>query len=773
MGYALRRNRTAAVALAVAVLGSVAIWLQTGVAQAASSNDPTCGTPITGTPITDTGAAANGYVLNVGGNSELAKVWDPTGGFPTNKQSTNPMASSRDIVGPSGAAAKQVDLQFSEGLDVTTDTTPQAHIGSTDSAATFPTTSYYNNQFAGPYTVLRDGSLLGAEFKPVAHSGSTTTFRLHRSSDGGATWTSWDSVVETGVPLAGEGRVFRAPLELADGRILVGFYASTGSDSTDGSYRSMAAVSADGGLTFPSSAVLAKGTNNDSYNEAGLAQLNNGTVVAVIRHAVYKTASKAFDLSTPVEVTSTDGVHFSAPASLSVTWPYGYDPIDDTTKTVTGIAPDLKLMPNGVLMLSSGRPDNWVAMSTNGLGTGWVGQLTYRNCPTSGYRYHGSTGNTGETSVESNRLAQFGDNCDITWSCDEASESGFTVSHDTALWRRFVDVLTPDTGKIDLATKYQKNKIQVTTNMTYTSAAHPRTGVAGAFDGSTEYWSSAVSANTAGSFVIQLDKQYDLTRIGLALRNGRPESATVSLSTDGTSWTTPVVNVGNRTDLALNYQAFATPQAARFVKVDIPATSTCDSAVAASCAFLNELELYSTTDSFENDPVNTRPRGYTELDSAWVTRSDTDDSSRALRLNDTSGSQAKAAGSGTAATSKTLEFRVDPVSLPNGFVFEVRGKNSAGSVVTTYEFAVAPDGHLRWYNGTWHELTGAGVVPAGQWSSVSVAAGLNSAAISVNGTQVATTAPSAAGATTLSSFVFASDGSQPTGDNIVVDDVKF
>jgi hypothetical protein len=776
-------------AVAVAVLGSVAYWLPTGPAQAAVTNDPTCGTSVNGTPVNNVGAAANDYVLNVGNPGDLARIWQSppgskppaqqdTGMQPDNKQSADPVASSRDIIGPDGNPAKQVDVEFSEGLDRADDANPPpAHIRSLNGAATFPASSYDSPTFAGPYTVLRDGSLLGVDFTPPisAPTSTGTVFRMYRSVDNGASWDAWDAPVPIGIPLGNEiGRTHRAPLELADGRILVSFYITGATESNDKANRAMVAISADGGHSFTSS-LVAKGSNSNSYNETGVAQLNSGTLVAVTRHHVWNSSSKAWDLATPVESTSSDGVTWSTPTNLSVTWPYGYDPFNDSTGQLLGIAPNLTLMPNGVLMLSSGRPDNWVAMSTNGLGTGWVGQVTYRNCPTSGYRLHGSTGNTGETAVASNRMIQVGDNCDNTWACPNG-ESGYTTQAENWVWRRYVDVLTPDVGKIDLATKYRQGLINVQTNMNYTTAAHPRTGVAGAFDGSTEYWSSAVSPGGDGTYTIQLDQPYDLTRIGLALRNGRAESATVSLSNDGTTWTTPVVNVSHRTDLALNYQAFATPQTARFVRVSIPAESTCDSAVAASCAFLNELELYSTTDSFENDPLNVRPRGYSDLTLSWVTNA-TGTSSRALRVVDTdSNQQARAMGSGTAATSKTLRFRVAPQALANAFLFDVLGKTSSGSQVTAYHFAVTSNGTVQWCdsNRTWHDVTAAGAVPVGRWSDISVSANLSSATVAVNGTPVTSAAAQyQSGAATLSGFLFASNGKSSVGDDVLVDDVKF
>jgi hypothetical protein len=153
-------------------------------------------------------------------------------------------------------------------------------------------------------------------------------------------------------------------------------------------------------------------------------------------------------VATPVSTTSVDGGGTWAPLStLEVSFPNRYDPLDDASGALLGIAPQLRLMPNGVVVLSSGRPDNWIAMSTNGQGTGWIGQLTYRNCPTNGYRFHGSTGNTGVTTVGSSRLLQVGDNCESTWSCVLPDETDFTVDKQNRIWRRFVHLLTPDVGK--------------------------------------------------------------------------------------------------------------------------------------------------------------------------------------------------------------------------------------------------------------------------------------------------------------------------------------
>jgi hypothetical protein len=58
-------------------------------------------------------------------------------------------------------------------------------------------------------------------------------------------------------------------------------------------------------------------------------------------------------------------------------------------------------------------------------------------------------------------------------------------------------------NRIDLSTKYKQNKITVATDMTYSHSTHPEARIAGAFDGSTNYWSGAFKAGTAGSTLPQ------------------------------------------------------------------------------------------------------------------------------------------------------------------------------------------------------------------------------------------------------------------------------
>jgi hypothetical protein len=173
--------------------------------------------------------------------------------------------------------------------------------------------------------------------------------------------------------------------------------------------------------------------------------------------------------------------------------------------------------------------------------------------------------------------------------------------------------------------------------------------------------------------------------------------------------------------------------------------------------------------------VNNRPRGFTGLNQTWVTRTGTNGSSRALRISDSSdGGHAKAVWTAPAtAPARTWEFRVNPVALPHGFLFDVRGRNASGSTVDTFHFAVRPDGSIARWAGTWVAVTGAGAVPVGGWRTVRVQASTTAATVLVDGQPVATGIPPSAASTSLVGYSFASGGTAPVGDVIVVDDVSF
>jgi hypothetical protein len=678
---------------------------------------------------------------------------------------------------------RQVFATFSQHDDVPEALQDFGRLRSSDAGTTFA--GYEKGVDLPPQFALqlRDGRVLSYGFKPSARvdsdAGSQLTLEGQSSADDGATWTAFQATVAMPKMAGGTGSVGRLsghPIELADGSILLPWYGAFAGDV--GSYRAELLASSDGGQTFARRGSIAVPPADVAYPEADVVELQDGSLFSVFRH---HQGSALADLR--FATSSDGGVTWSAPGNLNI----GFD---DDSGPRHGIAPQLVLLPNGVLALSSGRPDNFLAVST--IGASMPGQVafeqalvTYVNYPsstTASYgsavlRVHGSSGNTGLVVVDANRLAQLGDNCANGWGCPPA-DSGYHIDGKNRVWRRFVEAVTPDVGKIDLRGKVESGAIDVESNMTWTSGTHRRAGVEGAFDGSNDYWSSAVAAEAEGTLTLRLDREYDLTRVGLSIRRDFAGSASVSLSGDGKAWTdAPIVDAQGRTHRAMEYFVLPEPLLARWVKVVVSTSAPCDADVGAGCAFLNELELYSTIDSFENDPVGSPPRGYQDVVSAWVTDYQTGAMGRALRLvDDSDSSMATARWVGAPRAARLFELAVLPVELPGGFLFGIEGVDELGASVATYHFAVFPDGSVNRYDAlaeAWAPLTGAGVVPIGSVTRLRVEATVEEATLFADGEAIATVHPSAAGATLLRGHVLSSSGTAPVGDQLLIDDVYF
>jgi hypothetical protein len=329
------------------------------------------------------------------------------------------------------------------------------------------------------------------------------------------------------------------------------------------------------------------------------------------------------------------------------------------------------------------------------------------------------------------------------------------------VWTKFVDVVAPGVGKIDLLGKYRKEKISVRTDLDARDPRLPEMNPLGAIDGSTDWASSAVGRGRTGTYTLTLDRTYTLTRAGLSLHPGERSKATVEVSVDGKAWQ-PVVRTGEITSYALKYFDLD-GVAAKYVRVKVDDRHR---------AFLNELELYSTVDSFENDPVGQVPRGYTNAVGATVTDFDTDDSRRMLRLVDPwIDRTAGLTWASAPAPEQNLEFRVNSIGYARSFSFVTRGADGAPA----YQFNVGSDGSIGWYDATartWTKLTAPGVAPQKKWHTLRVAATLTSAEVFLNGTSVGTVGPTTPGVTGLAGHGFGTSGTTSQYDHFLIDDVE-
>ena len=197
--------------------------------------------------------------------------------------------------------------------------------------------------------------------------------------------------------------------------------------------------------------------------------------------------------------------------------------------------------------------------------------------------------------------------------------------------------------------------------------------------------------------------------------------------------------------------------------------------------------------TFESDDVGSIPPDCSTLDGylpAAVSDEAAYEGERSLRVQDTS------ADASVGMTCTTLPqqgayfaFQVNPQSL-QGFTFDVIGK----SLVATgqpgnslFRLALREDGGIQWYEqwtATWRELSPAGSVELGQWTSIELAVPSDNAAVrvSIDGEYVGSAGPTIGNnshthnevtAVTGIGFTTTASGVAAVRDDVFLDDITF
>lgn len=700
------------------------------------------------------GAPPSGYLI---AQQAVVPMYEP----PPGVIAGNPSAGAFDGVGPDGGQVRSVLMGWQSNEDVATADGERLVARSTDNGHTFP---YGYQDSIPPFSSkLRNGDLFGVEFIPKSAEQHTATLVQRRSSDLGATWKeetgrfTTDKTFDPGSFNRGL-RVQRDILDDSQGRLLLSYYTKYAEDSAGSAEL---AISKDNGKNWQRLSTIFPADGTRAFNETGLSWASNGDLVAVARSHVGSALSQLHTARSTDE-----GRTWSAPEPLMIKTASG------EPAPTTGVMPVIDLLPNGIMTLTFGRPDNWVAISPDGNGRSFEqAQVTYRNYPDQDLgafqRSHGSSGNGSHVAVGPNRILQVGDNCAPSWGCP-ATDAGFHVDGKYRVWKKFVDILAPGFGKIDLRSKVESGAIKVDTTMTSRDSKLPEMGPRGPLDGSTDWASSAYAKDSAkGTYTLTLDRVYELTKAGLSLHRGMPAAATVEVSLDGKAWT-KVTDTGTVTSYALGYYPIDRVPA-KYVRVTVNDPT-------AGGAFLNELELYSTTNSFENDAVDTVPRGYTDAIGATVVDVDTSGDGHAMRLADAwKDAIGKATWNSERVAEQDLGFRFISLGYARTLQFQTLGHDAEGAVVPAYQLAVQSNGALASYNaatGVWTKLTDAGAAPSKQWHQIRVEATLTEAKVFLADKLVGTVAPTTAGVVALSGHRFVTSGTAQAYDNFVIDDVE-
>ncbi|MFG2074260.1 exo-alpha-sialidase [Nonomuraea maritima] len=489
-----------------------------------------------------------------------------------------PNVSVFDVTGPGGVPAQKVMTTYATNLDEVITLMNGAAI-SGDGGVTFGETG--ETPLRESPIELHDGRYFATEYYPDRTGPYTARLGILTSSavQAGESWLRTEATLHTPDELMNGGAAYGRPVQLADGTILVTVYARY---VATGTYQAELYASDDGGVTFHRRGVIARPAGGLWFTEASVAQTLDGSLLAVVRRdgAKYSTLHQARSHDGGRTWTPLREVRFA-----------GMDCV------VRGVAPRLLLTPGGLLVLSAGRPDNWLAVSPDGLGEEWMEpRVTYHNRDGI-WDAHGSSGYTGIAAVGPHRLIQVVDNCKLPGTGPDGTlnetacpaHGKFEHGGWYGIRRLLFTVATPG-RRLDLDALRRSGELRVSTTMNWTSPYRPRSGPAGALDGSTGYWSSAV-ATGVGSYELHFDRPRRLSRIGLSLRPGHPAGARVYASADGRSWGEPVVTIRDRTDHAMRYSVL--DRTARHLRIVTEPTLDCDPEIGASCSMLNEVELYS------------------------------------------------------------------------------------------------------------------------------------------------------------------------------------
>ncbi|WP_156326014.1 exo-alpha-sialidase [Nonomuraea sp. SBT364] len=491
-----------------------------------------------------------------------------------------PNASAIDTAGTDGSPTQRVLVTYSRNVDAVMAYT-SAEAVSVDGGVTFGAPA--DTPLREAPIQLHDGRLFATAYYLTRQDEHTNRLPVFTSAGVGQPWTRTEATFSSPGELIGGGVAHGLPIQLADGTILVSVYTRY---TDTGEHQAEVYASADGGLTFARRGVIARPAGGHVYNEAAIEQTADGSLLAVLRREGGQYATLATSRS------SDGGVTWSPVRELA---------FEGQNCLVRGVAPRLLLMPGGTLVLSAGRPDVWLAQSRDGLGETWADPLvTYHNRD-GVYDAHGTSGYTGVAAVGPYRLLQVFDNCKLPGVRpggglnETACPARGRFEHGSwyGIRHRTIDLPEPAPGRLDLAALHRAGTLAVDSTMTWSSASRPRTRASGAFDGSTAYWSSAVAAGGPGTLTLGFDRARSFTRIALSLRPGHPAGARVYVSADGVSWGEPVATVTDRTDYAMRHLTFDPPVEGKHVRIVADESAGCDPEIGATCAMLNEVELYA------------------------------------------------------------------------------------------------------------------------------------------------------------------------------------
>lgn len=378
--------------------------------------------------------------------SAALTVYDP----PDSSIAGNANVSSFPVTGSSQRA---VVFSWSTNDDVGSAGPTTKYRRSADGGQTFPGTVTQTDTSFQTATRLPSGALIDVGFIPYSQvDADTVSLRVKRSTDNGISWNPVASTLSlnSGWTFGGMNRGLRVnPNILIDsaGALYLTYYTTLSGESGN---RVEMAKSTDEGVTWQRLAPIKQPTSTLHYNETSVTWAKPSSpgatpeMVAVITEDEKVAAGAARKQVRLITARSADlGRTWYGQRPLPITFDPGYSirPGPDG-KIRYGVSPDVELLPNGIMALRWGRPDNWFAISADNGQSFEHARRTYVNWPSNGNVYHGSSGNGSMAVVGTNSVVISGDNCAPSWGCP-STDSGWTTNGNYFVWRKIITLIPP------------------------------------------------------------------------------------------------------------------------------------------------------------------------------------------------------------------------------------------------------------------------------------------------------------------------------------------
>ncbi len=643
-----------------------------------------------------------------------------------------------------GEDGTRVLVSFSENPDTSDAILARRVMTTTDLGASYETVE--DGAGLTNAAMLEDLSMLSVGFVPVWGSGdSSASLTISRSTDGGLSWSQ-----EVGTFHGGdtEGQIrglrfHRGLIEIPSGPdagvLLVPLYGHIGPGPIGDIGSVELAASEDNGVTWTRRGTIIDKRHESDPDETTVEYASDGTMVAVTRAVTPGEPGQR-----PLMVCSSqdDGRTWSEPEPIQISFD------GEPAAPKAAVDPHLHRLPNGVLLLAGGRPDNWVAISEDNGQTWEDGTTTYVNYPENGSRFHGSSGYQAIVSVSSHRAMLFGDNCANSWGCP-ASDSGWIVDGEYRIWGRAMDVVPADPGRVDLLAAVASGEVTVSTDLI---AEQEMLGSLALFDGGV---APGARLRGTGETLIEFAEPRSVTRLAMATAPG--SAVAQVLLFDGESWIDPQIASAEAGDRDL--RAFE-PSAPRQVQAILISFDE-----AAGPGVLSELELYTTTNSFENETLQLPPRAAEESAMAVVERLDPNEPAQAVRLHDTADDAMARMSVAVPADASSLSLRLRATDLPGGFLF---GLTSAGTPML--HLTIDAQGAIRRYDlgaQKWTPVAAEGTVDPFAWMTIDVDL---DGGLRIDGVSIDLGDPVVG---TPETFYVTSTGTVPVGVDLWIDDLTF